>query len=285
MKDRDDAPPALGPQLGLPPPPDSIRIDPPVPSAAPLRPGRGWHVAGSLALALAIVGFFTGVAQERRADLSGTPADAPAADPAPGYADLRTRRRGPNSALDAGAFERFAAAPALSAEAPPQTAEARARALADRRRQRAFEGAPPTVPHPVAARAAFECLACHESGGTIANRRAPAMSHERRDNCTQCHVGEGGPPTPTPAPLASNTFVGLESPGPGARAWPGAPPAIPHAVAMRTNCASCHGALGAPGLRTTHPERQACAQCHAPAAALDQRTPEPTPAGPAKAPR
>ncbi|MCU0681547.1 MAG: nitrate reductase cytochrome c-type subunit [Polyangiaceae bacterium] len=284
MNDRDDDLRPPGPRLEPPPASGPIFVNPPVPSVSPLRPGRGWHVAGLFALAFAAVGFFTGVAQERRDDRAASPEDAPPTQPAPGYADLRARRRGPNAALDAGAIERFTAPPPPSAEGPPRTAERRERALADRRRGRAFDGAPPTIPHAVVAQAAFECLACHESGGTIAGKRAPAMSHERHDSCTQCHVGVGGPPAPVPSPLSPNAFVGLEPRGPGARAWPGAPPTIPHGVTMRTNCASCHGATGAPGLQTTHPERQSCTQCHAPDASLDQRPPEPPPAGPAKAP-
>ena len=94
------------------------------------------------------------------------------------------------------------------AEVPPQTEEQRAEILASRSRQRAFDGAPPTIPHAVHGQSTFECLACHEKGAIIAGKRAPAMSHERHDSCTQCHVSAGGPPSAPPPPLTSSTFVG-----------------------------------------------------------------------------
>jgi cytochrome c-type protein NapB len=71
-------------------------------------------------------------------------------------------------------------------------------------------------------------------------------------------------------PLAGNSFVGLNPPLKGTRAWPLAPPTIPHSTLMRSDCLSCHGPQGLYGLRTPHPERQSCVQCHVPGAELDQ---------------
>ena len=87
----------------------------------------------------------------------------------------------------------------------------------------------------VAASSTFECLACHEKGALIAGKRAPMMSHERHDSCTQCHVAAGGPPTPPPPPISSSSFVGEQPSFPGDRAWPGAPPTIPHTTVMIEN--------------------------------------------------
>lgn len=53
------------------------------------------------------------------------------------------------------------------------------------------------------------------------------------------------------------------------RAYPGAPPAIPHQVRelKRTNCLSCHEKGGITGTgevapKTPHPQRTSCQQCH-----------------------
>jgi cytochrome c-type protein NapB len=46
---------------------------------------------------------------------------------------------------------------------------------------------------------------------------------------------------------------------------------MPHPMHMRSECDSCHGPSGRPGLRTSHPDRQNCVQCHASSAPLDQR--------------
>jgi cytochrome c-type protein NapB len=108
------------------------------------------------------------------------------------------------------------------------------------------------------------------------------MSHPRRDSCLQCHVVAADPRPllgAEPPPPPATAFAGLP-PRRGDRAWAGAPPAIPHATWMRERCTSCHGPLGALGMRSTHPWRASCEQCHAPSAALDQRAPVPLPGGP-----
>jgi cytochrome c-type protein NapB len=225
-----------------------------------------------LAFVIATAGFFRGLAEESNDRRVRTPDENTPAPPAPGYPDLRSMRRGPNASLYEGAIERLGERlPGVLDNVPPQTDEQRTEVLAARSRLRAFDGAPPTVPHAMRGQSTFECLACHEKGAVIAGKRAPAMSHERHDSCTQCHVSAGGPPAPAPSPLASSSFVGRASVHEGARAWAGAPPMIPHSTAMRESCGSCHGVSGALGMRTTHPWRASCTQCHAPSAALDQR--------------
>jgi nitrate reductase (cytochrome), electron transfer subunit len=148
-------------------------------------------------------------------------------------------------------------------------------ALSDRSSRRAFDGAPPVVPHPIAQDSAASCLACHGPGLVIKDKVASKMSHAPYASCTQCHVPAVGPRILTVesellAALAENEFVGLASAQKGARAWAQAPPTIPHSTLMRTDCMSCHGPQGLFGLRTPHPERQACVQCHVPGAELDQ---------------
>jgi cytochrome c-type protein NapB len=149
-------------------------------------------------------------------------------------------------------------------------------ALWDRSARRAYNGAPPVVPHPIQEDSSAACLACHGEGLAVKNRFASRISHPHYANCTQCHVPAGGPRIPITEtalnqPLAFNSFVGAKDSLKGSRAWLTAPPTIPHSTHMRSDCLSCHGPSGLFGLRTPHPERQSCTQCHAPNADLDRR--------------
>ncbi|MCF7763898.1 MAG: nitrate reductase cytochrome c-type subunit [Verrucomicrobia bacterium] len=151
----------------------------------------------------------------------------------------------------------------------------RALALAGRAARRAFDGAPPVVPHPIAQDSSAACLACHGPGLAVKDRIASRISHARYSSCTQCHVPSGGTglPASEPAllePVAANQFAGVTPPMKGTRAWPLAPPTIPHSTLMRGDCLSCHGPGGLSGLRTPHPDRQSCVQCHVSDAELDQ---------------
>lgn len=156
--------------------------------------------------------------------------------------------------------------------------EARDDAVADRAENRAYNGAPPTVPHPVKQTGDLACAACHTEGVEVRGRTASPMSHEFRTNCTQCHVSQEVPApfnqgSTTSGPPLDNAFAGAPSAGEGPRAYEGAPPQIPHSTHMREECASCHGPMGRDGLKTTHPWRQSCQQCHAPSADLEQGLP------------
>ncbi len=147
--------------------------------------------------------------------------------------------------------------------------------LAERRNRRAFDGAPPLIPHPVDPISPASCLACHGQATRIKDRVAPKMSHALMQNCTQCHVTAGGLGLSLQKinghGLAESEFEGLASYGKGARAFAGAPPLVPHPTWMRSDCLSCHGPAGASPLSTSHPERVNCLQCHATAAGLEQR--------------
>lgn len=147
--------------------------------------------------------------------------------------------------------------------------KAKSFALMRRESNRAFNGAPPTIPHPVDQKSSAACMACHEKGIRTESLRIPRMSHQFLENCTQCHVESN--PRHMPAELfGENEFVGLAAPTEGPRAFAGAPPMTPHSTWMRSDCMSCHGFAGDHGIRTTHPWRRNCQQCHAPSATMDQ---------------
>ena len=149
----------------------------------------------------------------------------------------------------------------------------RVRSMESRASLRAYEGAPPVIPHAIADLNVQPCRACHAQGLKAGDKVARMVSHTYLTNCTQCHVeaagallGTDGGPT--------NSFVGFRTSGyGGTRAWAGAPPVMPHATFMRTNCVSCHGEHGYDGWRPDHLSRTNCVQCHAPAAEFDQLAP------------
>jgi cytochrome c-type protein NapB len=147
-------------------------------------------------------------------------------------------------------------------------------ALLARAARRAFDGAPPVIPHPVTAGGVAECLACHESGLMLGELRARPMPHAAFTSCTQCHVTEAAAPPVDGERRTVGTgsdFTPLESPRAGVRAWAGAPPAIPHSTQLRERCLACHGLLGRAGMRSPHPQRTSCLQCHALTTALQHR--------------
>jgi cytochrome c-type protein NapB len=130
--------------------------------------------------------------------------------------------------------------------------------------RRAYDGAPPTIPHQSFGAA---CAACHnERGQAVAGVGfAPASPHDDTSmaggtqRCVQCHVFV----------VTDDLFVGSEYEGVGQalaagdRATPGAPPRIPHRILMRENCIACHDGPGArEQIRTSHAERWRCRQCH-----------------------
>ena len=134
-----------------------------------------------------------------------------------------------------------------------------------RAERRAYDGAPPTIPH-----AAFgACTACHDERGQSVEGVgfAPASPHGDgpeaggTTRCNQCHVFVTGEDE-----FVQSEFIGLEQNlEPGGRATPGAPPTIPHRLLMRENCIACHSGPGArEEIRTSHPERTRCRQCHVP---------------------
>lgn len=133
-----------------------------------------------------------------------------------------------------------------------------------RAERRLFDGAPPTVPHaPLGA----ACTQCHNARGMDVPGLgfAPPSPHEETpgmsalSRCNQCHVHVADP-----SEFVANDFVGIaQDLRKGARLYDGAPPVIPHARAMRENCAACHdGPAAREEVRCSHPERTRCDQCH-----------------------
>jgi cytochrome c-type protein NapB len=140
------------------------------------------------------------------------------------------------------------------------------RSTGERALTRAYDGAPPPIPHETTFGA---CTTCHDDDGAeIAGVGvAPASPHGAAAaagsmrRCRQCHA-----PVETGAILVRSRFVGLpQGPWHGSRATPGAPPAIPHALQLREDCLACHsGPAARAEIRTSHPERIRCRQCHVP---------------------
>lgn len=232
---------------------------------------RRFYVASTIILSIVAAGLIFGTrppTQEKRALFEEPTRDV---ETALSYKELRLGRRGPSADMYQSAFSWLRSqGPALT-DPVEQSEEERSLALERRRERRAYAGAPPVIPHPIQEREADACLACHKSGSLVAGLRAPMMSHQAYSMCVQCHAptrDESGPALGSVG--EENTFVGISEPGPGARAWEGAPPTIPHPTFMREECNSCHGPLGAQGLRTPHPVRTSCTQCHATSASFDQ---------------
>jgi cytochrome c-type protein NapB len=136
--------------------------------------------------------------------------------------------------------------------------------MVERAAGRAYDGAPPVIPH----RPAGECTTCHDDDGTMIAGIgvAPASPHGRERmegdmrRCTQCHVSSA-----TTAMFVSSRFNGLpQRPWRGGRLYEGAPPTIPHTLQLRENCLACHaGPAARTEIATSHPERVRCRQCHA----------------------
>lgn len=134
-----------------------------------------------------------------------------------------------------------------------------------RAERRAFDGAPPVIPHE---KLGASCTACHSKTGIQFGEMgfAPPMPHESSDTgrfsrCEQCHIY-----VQTQEIFVENTFVGLRQDlRKGRRLNELAPPVLPHPVFMRENCMACHtGPAAREEIRCTHPERVRCLQCHVP---------------------
>lgn len=246
------------------------------------RESRWWLVVAAVGVAAALTGsvveIFHGTEQTASRTVAQYGASVPRAEVARGaapaarsYTELREGRRGPNAAWRPALSQLVYDTPEAPADLGERDAE-KAASLALRAERRAYDGAPPQIPHVIDQQSSASCVACHTSGLRVGDRVAPVMAHARYASCTQCHVEASNGRVPASTFAVANAFVGLRPAGVGGeRAWEGAPPTIPHTTLLREDCASCHGVWGRPGLRTTHPERQSCTQCHGPSAVLDLR--------------
>lgn len=142
------------------------------------------------------------------------------------------------------------------------------RTLKEYYKNRAYSGAPPSIPHPVAKERSLggnTCTQCHQNGGFVEkyNAYAPVTPHPEMVNCRQCHVTKN---TTTTFKDFSFSKMQLPEVGEGVNnVLLGSPPMIPHQLQMRENCISCHAGPSAPKeIRVSHPERVNCRQCHLP---------------------
>ena len=220
----------------------------------------------AILVAVSFTGYFVGLGQSRRASQQEAvygkdhAADTELQDVpvVVDYAQQPARMLGPNKNWRSDLTSLRQPAPAPPPKGPA-SADALAQLLQGRELRRAFDGAPPIIPHPTPPLGVAACPACHDTGAMVGDKRASVMSHPLYSNCTQCHVEVTQPDSKE---FWQNTFAALR-PATAEAAFPGAPPAVPHPVWMRDNCQSCHGSTGPSALRTTHPERQNCLQCHA----------------------
>jgi cytochrome c-type protein NapB len=261
----------------------------PIQIVKPINPifyRRAAWVTGAILVTASFSGYFMGLRQNGAAASGAAPISlaqprrpelAPASlalRSATNYAGQDRRQDGPNAQWRNHLSSLVQVTPDVSALTNATDAE-RAVALQVRASRRAYDGAPPVVPHPIAQDSAASCLACHADGLQVKDKVASKVSHAHFTSCTQCHVPSLGARIPTTEiawqqPIAENQFEGLHAPLKGSRAWPQAPPTVPHPTLMRSDCLSCHGPNGQFGLRTPHPNRQSCTQCHVPAADLNQ---------------
>lgn len=232
---------------------------------------RSIHVGIAMALTVTAAGFFSAIRGSANDGVKSHVASVPAGGvpTARSYADARRYKYGPNADMYHGAVAKLGTPPDVNAPVE-QTEAQRLAVLAKRASRRAYDGAPPTIPHRILQMGPLDCVSCHESGASFGGLTAPKISHQVYQSCTQCHVVMDDPRPGAPSVgKPENTFEGWRW-GKGTRAWPGAPPTIPHPTLMRTECSSCHGVFGASGVKSTHPWRQSCTQCHAMNAVNDQ---------------
>ena len=248
-------------------------------------PSLGLSVVGYLVISASIVGYFVGLQSPMRATDRAVAIRSPLPNDglsregkadsdvmlATSYAQIGAALRSYHGESKLVTIQSFQPPP--DARPTPPSEIDKVSALHDRQQNRAFNGAPPTIPHAVDQMSTKSCMACHGQGLHTQSLRASQISHPYLANCTQCHV-ESNPQHIAPIVFKPNGFRGQAAPNGGPRAFQEAPPQIPHSTWMRSNCLSCHGATG---IRTTHPWRQSCTQCHTPSAASDQIPLPPTP--------
>ncbi|MFO0935860.1 MAG: hypothetical protein U0798_04995 [Gemmataceae bacterium] len=228
-------------------------------------------ILATIAGSLAFVGFMVGIREPGDTDrpVARDSVSSAGIPHAVAYRDMPTAKLGANANWEQNVGQLKFDRPDPFAPVV-RTDEMKKVALADRMRNRAYDGAPPTIPHVVSERSVAACLVCHQEGLKVGDRVASRMSHALLTNCTQCHVESVHVDSPFRNDTVETNFLGQLRSGPGQRASAGAPPSIPHRTFMRENCASCHGLLTRAGIRTTHPWLTNCTQCHAPSAQLDQ---------------
>ena len=170
--------------------------DPPSPHDG--RVARMLPLAGVIVLALTLVGFLEGIAEPQAATAEPT---SPALHSVTGdvphavaYRNMAAARLSPNAGFQSSLKELRFEKPSIF-DPVERTPEMKMAALIDRARTRAFDGAPPVIPHTIEQQSAASCLACHGQGIRMGDRIASKVSHPHYASCTQCHVESrnGGP--------------------------------------------------------------------------------------------
>lgn len=177
------------------------------------------------------------------------------------YIPLTNGKSIPSIRAEKGVFERSEFA--LDFETMPDDKQHQ-RTLKTYYNNRAFHGAPPSIPHPTKEDGTIggkRCLQCHQNGGFVPkfNAYTPVTPHPEMINCRQCHVSQSTIP-----PYKQTAFRKGTIPKAGENSvLEGSPPVIPHQIQMRESCLSCHAGPSAPKeIRVSHPERINCRQCH-----------------------
>ncbi|MCB1159715.1 MAG: nitrate reductase cytochrome c-type subunit [Leptospiraceae bacterium] len=126
---------------------------------------------------------------------------------------------------------------------------------------RAYEGAPPTIPHSVEEWGRENCLSCHEEGKAAREGKlAKVTPHAFQLSCRQCHV-----PSVSNSQFQKTDFVGYRLTGVLNKVQALSPPYIPHRLQDRKNCIACHLSESSPEiLKPAHGLRVNCLQCHVP---------------------
>ncbi len=142
----------------------------------------------------------------------------------------------------------------------PDAWASKAALLEQRRSLRAYDGAPPVIPHEVAALGRRDCNGCHLPNAPANGERiGPPRSHPAWGDCRQCHVEQ-----PAAADFQASNLEPLWWPASGSRLYDSSPPTIPHHTHNREDCVVCHIGPQAPAaLRAAHGLRDNCRQCHA----------------------
>ena len=152
----------------------------------------------------------------------GLPAETPPTTP---------RTTGAPIPAEARVFDLEAADLAVDPAAEPAR-RVQAPTLAEKRRLRAFPGAPPRVPHEVTADEERRptCLACHARGGFAPRFGAytPVTPHPEQASCLQCHVPDGDARLFARIDWRTTAWPAIPDP-----ALEGGPPPIPHDLQMR----------------------------------------------------
>lgn len=147
----------------------------------------------------------------------------------------------------------------------PDAGALRSAVFRTRAERRAYDGAPPVIPHPPLG---GPCTNCHSTvarelpgvGVAPPNPHLRTLGMSETSRCQQCHVFRNS----NDVFVKSNFEPLRQEPRRGERLYAAAPPVLPHGHFMREDCNACHSGLAArPEIRCSHPERTHCLQCHA----------------------